>query len=114
MFGRKKKKPAPKWEQVKIKKEHSRNEFRKSKVSGHPAYIYAKIGNDYKFIGLTHSPITQNVKNIKLEKNPNPKDTRVAYFKPIPERQKKSKFKKPEFGWSFSEKDKKKIDKYKK
>lgn len=63
---------------VKNQKETKKNEFRKNKASGHPAYIYAKVGNDYKFIGITHSSITDGVKNIKLDKNPDPKDKRKA------------------------------------
>ena len=53
---------------VKNQKESKRNEFRKSKDNGHPAYIYAKVGNSYEFIGITHSDLTNGVKNIKLEK----------------------------------------------
>lgn len=99
---------------VKRQKEIGKNEFRKHKDSRHPAYIYAKVGNDYKFIGLTHSPITDNVKNIKLEKNPNPKDETTAYFRPKAERAKVNRFKKKENGWFFSKKDKEKISRYKK
>ena len=114
MFNRKNKKPASKRKQAKTEKEFSRNEFRRNKVSGHPAYIYAKVGDEYKFIGLTHSPITRNVKNIKLEKNPNPKDTSAAYFSPFPNQQKQNKFKNREIGWSFSKVDEKRINRYKK
>lgn len=99
---------------VKRQKQIAKNEFRKNKDTRHPAYIYAKVGNDYKFIGLTHSPITDNVKNIKLEKNPNPADKRIAYFRPKSERAKVNKFKKKENGWSFSKKDKEKINYFKK
>lgn len=99
---------------VKNQKKILKNEFRKNKVTRHPAYIYAKTGNIYEYIGLTHSPITDNVKNIRLEKNPNPKDKRVAYFRPKAESAKTNKFKKKEIGWSFSKKDKNKIDRYRK
>ena len=99
---------------VKRQKEIKKNEFRKNKVTRHPAYIYARIGNEYKFIGLTHSPITDNVKNIKLEKNPNPHDNKSSYFRPKAEKDKVNKFKKKEIGWFFSKKDKENIDKYKK
>ena len=99
---------------IKNQKEIKKNEFRKNKDTRHPAYIYARIGNEYKFIGLTHSPITDNVKNIRLEKNPNPKDKKTAFFRPKAEKDKINKFKKKEVGWSFSKNDKKKIDKYKK
>ena len=61
------------------KKSGFRKGFRKmnnKKVDkyGHPTYVYAKIGDDYKYIGITHSPITKGVRNIKLEVNPDPKD----------------------------------------
>ncbi len=98
---------------VKSQKEIKKNEFRKNKVTRHPAYIYARIGNEYKYIGLTHSPITNNVKNIELEKNPNPIDKRVSYFRPKSEKEKINKFKKKEVGWFFSKRDKENIDKYK-
>lgn len=58
----------------KKQKEIKKNEFRKNKSNGHPAHIYARIGNSYKFIGITHSKITSGVENIELDKNPNPKD----------------------------------------
>lgn len=99
---------------LKNKKEISKNEFRRNKDSRHPAYIYARVGNDYKFIGLTHSEITGNVKNVKLEKNPNPKDNRVAYVKPKCEKAKMNCFKKKEIGWFFTKNDKSKINKIKK
>lgn len=99
---------------IKRQKEIAKNEFRKNKDTRHPAYIYAKVGNEYKFIGLTHSPITNNVKNIKLEKNPNPVDKSTAYFRPKSERAKVNKFKNKEKGWSFSNTDKEKIKRYKK
>ena len=57
---------------VKNQKESKKDEFRKEKETGHPAYIYAKIGNKFKYIGITHSKITEGMENIKLDKNPNP------------------------------------------
>ena len=57
-----------------MSKKLERNEFRKNKVSGHPAYIYAKVGNKFIFLGITHSAIDSKTGelNIKLDKNPNP------------------------------------------
>ena len=96
-------------------KRHSskfRKGFRKldnKEVQGHPTYIYAKVGKEFKYLGLTHSNITDKVKNIKLEKNPNPKDNRTSYIRP-----KAGKANRSEFGvmlnnWHFSEQDKKKV-----
>ena len=99
---------------MKQKEQSKLNEFRKNKDTRHPAYIYARVGNEYKYIGLTHSPITNNVKNIKLEKNPNPLDTKTAYFRPKSELGRVNRFKKKETGWFFTKKDKEKINKYKK
>lgn len=99
---------------IKNKKEIVKDEFRKNKDNRHPAYIYAKIGNEYKYIGLTHSPITDNVKNIKLDKNPNPKDDRTAYIRPKSEQAKTNKFKKKEQGWKLINSDKEKINRFKK
>ena len=98
---------------VKKQKEIPKNEFRKNKTNGHPAYIYARVGNEYKLIGITHSAITQSTKNIKLDKNPNPKDKRCAYVKPYSEKEKTNKLKKKYVGWQFSITDKLKINKLK-
>ena len=99
---------------VKNQKEIKKDEFRKNKDTRHPSYIYSRVGNNYKFIGITHAPITNNVKNIKLEKNPNPKDKSNAYFIPKSQSAKTNRFKKKEIGWKLSERDKQKISKYKK
>ena len=96
------------------KKAKFRKGFRKldnKEVKGHPTYIYAKIGNDYKFLGLTHSSITDNVRNIKLEKNPNPKDKRTAYVRPKAGQANRSEFGKGFNDWKFSEQDRKRVAK---
>ena len=79
---------------VKKQKETKRDEFRKNKVSGHPVYIYKKVGRKYEFIGITHAEITQGVRNIKLEKSPNPNDSKTSYIRPKSEQLKKNKFSK--------------------
>ena len=99
---------------VKNKKEIKKDEFRKNKLTQHPTYIYAQIGNEYKFIGITHSKITQGIENIKLEKNPNPQDKKIAYVKPLAEQGKTNQFKSKEKGWRLSKTDKNKISKIKK
>lgn len=96
---------------VKNKKLIKKNEFRKNKGAGnHPAYIYAQVGHDFRFIGVTHSDTTGGVKNIKLEKNPNPQDKRSAFIRPRPEQAKVHKFKTKEQGWAFSKNDIAKVD----
>ena len=99
---------------IKNQKETKKNEFRKNKQNGHPAYIYAKVGNDYKFIGITHSEITDGVKNIKLDKNPNPKDKKTAYARTQAEKGKTHEFKAKEKDWKLSKTDKQKLEKLKK
>lgn len=100
-----------------------RDEFRKrhdKAGKGHPAYIYAKIGNDFKLIGITHDDVTRNIngkgktKNIRLEQNPNPEDSRTAYVRPEPEHAAAKHFGKKLKGWKFAQKDKVKIEEIKK
>lgn len=88
-------------------------EFRKlnnKKGTGHPTYIYAKVGKEYKYIGITHADITGGVKNIRLEDNPNPKDKRTSYLRPSPGKENRSAFGKRLDGWRFSERDKPKVE----
>lgn len=100
---------------VKNKNPIKKNEFRKNKSAGnHPAYIYAQVGHDFRFIGVTHADMTGGVKNIKLEKNPNPQDKRTAFIRPRPEQAKVHKFKAKEQGWSFGKNDIAKVDAVKK
>ena len=92
-----------------------RDEFRKNRskgAGGHPAYIYAKVGNRYRFLGITHSPVTQGVKNIPLEKNPNPNDARPSYMRPKARSENVASFGKVKEGWKLSEADKNGIKKH--
>ena len=54
------------------------------------------------------------MENIKLDKNPNPKDKKTAFAKPKAEKSKINNFKNAEKGWKLSKSDKAKIDKIKK
>ncbi len=104
-------------EQTKESKSSERDEFRKRRKGGegHPEYIYKKVGNTFEFIGITHSPITRGIKNIELDKNPNPKDTKKSYIKPTPERRSQSDFHNNTLkGWKFSDNDKLKVEEIKK
>ena len=89
--------------------EIKRSEFRTNKKTGHPSYIYAKVGKRYKYIGITHSPITQGVRNIELEKNPNPQESETSYLRPKTKEDKIKNFKEKKKGWKFSEADKPKV-----
>ena len=98
-----------------MKKIQNRSEFRKNKKSGHPAYIYAKVGNDFVYLGLTHSDVTQGVKNIKLEHSPDPYSNDVVFIRSSSEKLRTNKFSKQTYkNWSFTENDQKKINKIKK
>ena len=99
---------------IKRQKETKRDEIRKNKDSNHPTYVYAKVGHRFKFLGITHSPITDNVENIKLEKNPNPRDKKAAYIRPKAEEANTNRFKAKEKDWKLSKKDKERIKPYQK
>lgn len=87
-----------------------RNHFRanNSKDSrGHPAYIYQRVGDKYKFIGITHSEITQHKRNIKLAINPNPNDERTSYARPFTKEEHIKKFGPKKKGWKLGKINKK-------
>lgn len=89
------------------------NEFRRNnskKGRGHPTYIYAKENGEYRYIGISHSPITQGLKNIKLDKNPEPKNKTTAYIRPKSQKDKVSNFGKKLPKWKFADSDKQKVD----
>ena len=96
------------------KKSKQKNKFRPQfrrgrKVNaGHPVYVYDKKEGKYMYIGLTHSAITQGVRNIELERNPNPNDERKSYARPKTETT-SEKLQTRYTNWNFTEKDKKKI-----
>jgi hypothetical protein len=103
------------------KKSNYEPHFRRGKSAnkGHPAYIYAKVGDKFKFIGITHAKITHGTKNIPLEQNPDPTDSRTSYIRPNPQKEKPENFGKRLPHWRFAERDKGKVkgvikkDKYK-
>lgn len=98
-------------------KEIKKNEFRPNHSKGgggHPTYIYAQEGKEYKFIGITHSPITDDMDNIPLEKNPEPKNNSQAYIRPKPQKAHRSGFGAKLKGWFFSDVDKEKVEAVKK
>lgn len=93
-----------------------RDEFRKKNKDseGHPNYIFRKVGNNFEYIGMTHSPITRGIKNIRLDKNPNPYDPEPSYLKPTPERASKNDFKKHTEKMRFVKSDLQKVEEIKK
>lgn len=98
------------------KKPSKRDEFRQKddkEGSGHPTYIYAKVGNKFKYIGMTHSEITDGIRNIKLDKNPNPEDSRDSYMRPTPQNADAGRFGSKLKGWKLAESDKPKVEEIK-
>lgn len=94
-----------------------RNHFRSNnskKVRGHPTYIYKRVGDKYFFIGITHSEITDGVRNIKLDKNPNPLDTKESFVRPFSSEEEIDKFGSKKKKWRLSKGDRKKLRKIKK
>ena len=72
-----------------------------------------KINDDYIFVGVTHSDVTNNTKNIQLSKNPDSTDNKPAYYIPEASSDKVSSFGKKYSNWKMPEKDKKEIRKLK-
>ena len=93
-------------------KKHFR--INRSKQShNHPAYVIRKNGDFYDYIGLTHSPLTDGRRNVKLRKNPNPKEKRASYIRPFFRKDPIKKFSRKRIhGWRFTKRDKKKLRKY--
>ncbi len=99
-------------DQVKTKnkrKSIKKDEIRKSKATGHPAYIFAQEGNDFKFLGITHSPMTEGNANIELSVNPNRSDKRKAYVIKKSKRDRTNKFGAKSKTMKIAKKDKSKI-----
>jgi hypothetical protein len=99
---------------IKNRKSVPANEFRKNKVTKHPAYIFEKEGHYYKNIGITHSQKTNDEDNIPLDRNPDPNDNRQAYVRPFPEQTRAERFSKKLDCWELHETDKEKIKDIKK
>lgn len=90
--------------------------FRTHKKNGHPSYIYADNGNEYKYIGITHAKYTHGSKNIKFKINPeiNPKDSRPSHLRSFSTHDLKTNFKKRKLkGFGVHKADKKRISKIK-
>ena len=91
-----------------------RNEFRDYKKSGHPSYVFRKYKRYYDFIGLTHAEETKGEKNIKLSKNPNPKEKKTSYLRPYPKRGRTAHFDNEiKKGWKFAAEDTEKVNEVK-
>lgn len=91
---------------------NKRNHFRKNnsvKAAGHPTYIFAKQGKSYKYIGITHAPITKGIKNIALENNPQPNRTEQSYLRPQVDKSSLNNFGPKLKDWKLKSKKDKKV-----
>lgn len=89
--------------------------FRKNYKTKHPAYIYAydSNSNTYRYIGITHSPITKGVKNIEIS-NPNPLDKKKSYFRPFATEDDVKSFSRYKYNWKISDSVRNKANRIKK
>lgn len=85
--------------------------FHDKKTTSHPQYVYGEHGRDYKILGLTSSPTTNGVSNIKLERNPEPNNHEDAYVRPQPDTVNKGVRNERLNGWKFTKNDKNKVRK---
>lgn len=92
------------------KKNKFRPQFRRGRKvnAGHPVYVFEKKDDKFHYIGITHSPVTQGVRNVELERNPNPRDNRKSYIRTKTEIT-SGKLQTTYRDWAFTEKDKNKV-----
>ena len=83
--------------------------FKNAKFTGHPQYVYDEQGREYKVLGITSSPKTNGVLNVRLERNPEPNNSKVAYVRPKTDKVDKGVRNERLKGWKFSDNDKKKV-----
>ena len=86
---------------------------------GHPAFIYEKVGDEYKYIGLTTSEKIKfkngvEIITIRLINNPDPNSKDITYAMPYYEQRPTTHFGKKLQNWKFSSKDKETIEDIKK
>ena len=83
--------------------------FHGKETTGHPSYVFDEDGKVYKVIGITKSPITNGVLNIRLVKNPEPNNPKPAYIHPQPTEVNKGIRNERLNGWKLTEADKKTV-----
>lgn len=91
------------------KKKPFQKHFRKfhdKTTTAHPQYVYGDDGKRYKVLGLTSSPETNGVLNVRLKENPEPKNTSPAYVRPTPATINKGVQNTKLKGWKLSNADK--------
>ena len=86
---------------------------------GHPAFIYEKVGDEYKYIGLTTSEKIKfkngvEIITIKLINNLDPNSNDTSYIMPYSEQRPTTHFGRKLANWKFSSKDNETIENIKK
>ena len=96
----------------------SRSEFRYNRKRKHYSYLFKDNGNRRKNIVLTSKEYRKEHKkakrNIKLFKNPNPKNDKQSYLIPIVYNDSVESFDERRLKWSFHPNDKRKVKRLKK
>ena len=90
------------------KNTHPMNMFARNSKSGHPAYVYHKLGHNYFNIGITHD--SADGQNILLNVNPEPGNTSEAYIKSNPEIGRDKNFNEKLPDWKFDATDLPKVE----
>ncbi len=85
--------------------------FHDKETQGHPQYVYGKNKKNFKSIGITSAPKTDGIKNIPMERNPEPGKSKQAFMLPRPNRIPKKTRNKKLPDWTLTEEDKKKAKK---
>lgn len=85
--------------------------FHDNVTQGHPQYVYGKNRKHFKSIGITHGDTTDNVKNIPMERNPEPGKSEPSFMLPRPNRIPKKTRNKKLPGWTLTKADRKKAKK---
>ena len=71
----------------------------------HPAYIFLEKGNIFVFVTITHSNHVSDHIAIKLRKNPNPSDSRDAFYVSEIREDTKDRFRKRLNNWKIDQLD---------
>jgi len=83
-----------------------------NKKESHPQHVYAKQGNKFKGLEITHAKKVKGKKLKRMIKNPDPSDTRSAYFVTTHTVTHEKKMGKPLKNWQLSKEDNTQMKKY--
>ena len=89
----------------------ARNKKGKQLKINHPSYIFLQKGNEFIYVTITHSNHVPNRTVIKFRKNPNPDDSKDAYFVVEIKQDTMDRFGKRHDDWSIDPLDDEKIRK---